>query len=76
MFEAIKETLSSVNKEQLSLYYGAGQYVSENSREVFWGMGGIEKKCCDWELVSGLTGNIPLFRIVCMIGGGGVGIFG
>ena len=35
MFEAIEETLSSVNKEQLSLYYGVGQYVSENSREVF-----------------------------------------
>ena len=35
MFEAIEETLSSVNKEQLALYYGVGQYVSENSREVF-----------------------------------------
>lgn len=26
---------SSVNKEQLSLYYGIGKYVSENSRNVF-----------------------------------------
>ena len=27
----------SVNKEQLSLYYGIGRYVSENSRTGFWG---------------------------------------
>ena len=48
--KAIKEAIlrsqyraiSSVNKEQLSLYYGVGQYVSENSREGFWGMGAIE----------------------------------
>lgn len=33
---------SSVNKEQLSLYYGIGQYVSQNSREGFWGKGAIE----------------------------------
>ena len=33
---------SSVNKEQLSLYYGIGKYVSENSRHGFWGKGAIE----------------------------------
>lgn len=33
---------SVVNKEQLSLYYGIGCYVSKNSREGFWGKGAIE----------------------------------
>jgi predicted nuclease of restriction endonuclease-like (RecB) superfamily len=33
---------SIVNKEQLSLYYGIGRYVSENSRKGFWGQGAIE----------------------------------
>ena len=33
---------SSANKEQLSLYYGIGCYVSKNSREGFWGQGAIE----------------------------------
>lgn len=33
---------SYANKEQLSLYYGIGKYVSENSREGFWGKGAIE----------------------------------
>lgn len=33
---------SSVNKEQLSLYYGIGRYVSKNSRDGFWGKGAIE----------------------------------
>ena len=32
----------SANKEQLSLYYGIGCYVSKNSREGFWGKGAIE----------------------------------
>ena len=34
---------ASVNKEQLSLYYGIGRYVSENSRTDFWGKGAIEQ---------------------------------
>lgn len=34
---------ASVNKEQLSLYYGIGRYVSENSRTGFWGKGAIEQ---------------------------------
>jgi predicted nuclease of restriction endonuclease-like (RecB) superfamily len=33
---------SLVNKEQLSLYYGIGKYVSENSRNAVWGKGAIE----------------------------------
>lgn len=34
---------ASVNKEQLSLYYGIGRYVSENSRTGFGGKGAIEQ---------------------------------
>ncbi len=30
---------SAANKEQLSLYYGIGCYVSKNSREGFWAKG-------------------------------------
>ena len=33
---------STANKEQLSLYYGIGCYVSKNSREGFWGKGAID----------------------------------
>ena len=32
----------SVNREQLSLYYSIGKFVSENSREGKWGTGVIE----------------------------------
>ena len=32
-----------VNKEQLSLYFGIGKYVSEHSRKGFWGTGAIEQ---------------------------------
>ena len=32
-----------VNKEQLSLYFGIGRYVSERSRWKFWGTGAIER---------------------------------
>ena len=31
-----------VNREMLSLYYGIGRYISENSREGFWGTGAIK----------------------------------
>ena len=34
--------VSSINREQLSLYYGIGKYVSKNSRNGFWGKGAIE----------------------------------
>ena len=33
---------SAANKEQLSLYYGIGCYVSKSSRKGFWGKGAIE----------------------------------
>jgi predicted nuclease of restriction endonuclease-like (RecB) superfamily len=32
----------SVNREQLSLYYGIGKYISENSRDGFWGTNALE----------------------------------
>ena len=32
-----------VNREQLSLYFGIGRYVSERSRWKFWGTGAIER---------------------------------
>lgn len=32
----------AVNREQLSLYYGIGRYISLNSRKGFWGTGAIE----------------------------------
>jgi predicted nuclease of restriction endonuclease-like (RecB) superfamily len=31
-----------VNSEMLSLYYGIGKYISENSRSNFWGTGAID----------------------------------
>jgi predicted nuclease of restriction endonuclease-like (RecB) superfamily len=31
-----------VNAEQLSLYFGIGQYISEHSRKGYWGTGAIE----------------------------------
>ena len=33
--------VKAVNRELLSLYYGIGRYVSENSRKGFWGKGAI-----------------------------------
>ena len=36
------QAASIVNKAQLSLYYGIGKYVSENSRNGYWGKGAIE----------------------------------
>jgi predicted nuclease of restriction endonuclease-like (RecB) superfamily len=32
-----------VNKELLALYYGVGKYVSENSRDGYWGQGAIKR---------------------------------
>jgi hypothetical protein len=32
-----------VNKELLSLYYGVGKYVSDNSREGYWGQGAVKR---------------------------------
>ena len=56
-----------VNQEQLSLYFGIGRYVSENSRQGFWGMSAIDNisKLLKAEL-PGLRGfsaeNIKLMR--------------
>ena len=30
------------NQEQLKLYFGIGRYISENSRNGFWGTGAVE----------------------------------
>ena len=30
------------NRELLSLYYGIGKFISENSRKGFWGTGAID----------------------------------
>lgn len=32
-----------VNREQLSLYFGIGRYISEHSRKGYWGTGAIER---------------------------------
>ena len=31
-----------INREMLSLYYGIGQYISQNSRDGFWGTGAVK----------------------------------
>ena len=36
------QAAKAVNREQLSLYFGIGKYVSENSRKGFWGTRAIE----------------------------------
>jgi len=36
------KALTSVNQEQLALYYGIGRYISHNSRSGFWGKDAIE----------------------------------
>lgn len=35
------QAVKLVNKEQLALYYGIGRYISQNSREGYWGTGAI-----------------------------------
>ena len=35
-------SLQHVNNEVLSLYYGIGQYISENTRHHFWGTGALK----------------------------------
>jgi len=56
------------NKELLSLYFGIGKYISENSRDGFWGTGAIEEisKRLQQELpgLRGFSaGNIKKMRI-------------
>ena len=56
-----------INGEQLSLYYGIGRYISDHSREGYWGTGAIARisKQLKTEL-PGLKGfseeNIKLMR--------------
>lgn len=56
-----------INGEQLSLYYGIGRYISEHSREGYWGTGAIAR--ISKQLKSDLPGlkgfseeNIKLMR--------------
>lgn len=35
------QAVKLVNKEQLTLYYGIGRYISQNSRQGFWGTGAV-----------------------------------
>ncbi|MCM1077604.1 MAG: PDDEXK nuclease domain-containing protein [Bacteroides sp.] len=35
--------LKKANADQLSLYYGIGKYVSDNSRRGFWGTGALDR---------------------------------
>ena len=34
--------MQHINNEVLSLYYGIGQYISENTRHHFWGTGALK----------------------------------
>ena len=43
ILESQYRAAKGVNKEQLSLYFGIGRYVSEHSRKDFWGTGAIEQ---------------------------------
>lgn len=36
------KALAGVNQEQLALYYGIGRFISQNSREGFWGKDAID----------------------------------
>lgn len=50
-------SLRSVNSEVLSLYYGVGRYVSENSRYGMWGKGAIKSISEQLQReIPGLTG--------------------
>ena len=42
ILESQQRAAINSNRELLSLYYGIGRYVSENSRKGFWGTGAIE----------------------------------
>ena len=70
ILESQYEAAKSVNERQLMLYYGIGKYISQNSREGFWGKGAIEaiSEQLDKEL-PGLKGFSArnLGRRVCQI---------
>lgn len=62
------KALSGVNQEQLSLYYGIGRYISNNSRTGFWGKDAIETISRQLRAeIPGLRGfsatNLRLMRI-------------
>ena len=42
ILKAQSEVLRNANTSLLSLYYGIGRYVSQNSREGTWGTGAID----------------------------------
>ena len=42
ILQSQQRALSSVNQEQLALYYGIGRYISANTRTKNWGKGFIE----------------------------------
>lgn len=43
IMESQSRAVRMISGEQLSLYFGVGLYVSEHSREGYWGSGAIEK---------------------------------
>lgn len=43
ILQSQQRALSSVNQEQLALYYGIGRYISANTRTKNWGKGVIER---------------------------------
>ncbi len=43
IFKSQLSALKKANADQLSLYYGIGKYVSDNSRRGFWGTGALDK---------------------------------
>lgn len=50
-------SLQHVNNEVLSLYYGVGQYISENTRHHFWGTGALNVISAQLQKeMPGLTG--------------------
>lgn len=48
--------VKQVNKEQLILYYGIGRYISENSRNGYWGTGAVSF------ISNSLQSELPGFR--------------
>ncbi|MCD7789981.1 MAG: PDDEXK nuclease domain-containing protein [Bacteroides thetaiotaomicron] len=41
ILQSQQDAVKSVNEKQLLLYYGIGKYISQNSRNGFWGKGAI-----------------------------------
>lgn len=58
-----------MNKEQLSLYYGIGRYVSENSCKGFLGKGAIEQRSYMLQQeLPGLRGLMYMFLYIVKLG--------